>query len=195
MVNLIIMNKLVISLLLTVTVSLPICSASAQIATSNPSATATIQATSTPSLRPNEHRETGKKTKEASASDVQEKTWASEVWFPLIRLFGIAVIIGLLLWFIDLPKFLKDDAWTDRTVIALILVFSFAAATMINVEDKALTALKDVTLIVVGFYFGAAKAAGQLRDKDKDKGKDKDNNKEKEKKADTSPSTELPKER
>jgi hypothetical protein len=48
----------------------------------------------------------------------------------------------------------------------LILVFSFAAATMINVDEKALTALKDVTLIVVGFYFGSAKAAAQ---KEKDK--------------------------
>ncbi len=77
------------------------------------------------------------------------------------------MIIGLLLWFIDLPRFLEGDAWPARTVIALILVFSFAAATMINVDDKALTALKDVTLIVVGFYFGAAKAAGQEKEKDK----------------------------
>ena len=37
---------------------------------------------------------------------------------------------------------------------------------MINVDEKALTALKDVTLIVVGFYFGSAKAAAQ---KEKDK--------------------------
>jgi Na+/H+ antiporter NhaB len=105
--------------------------------------------------------------KELSSGKVQEKTWASEVWFPVIRLFGIAVIIGLLLWFIDLPAFLKGDAWTDRTVIALILVFSFAAATMINVDDKALTALKDVTLIVVGFYFGSAKVAAEQKEKDK----------------------------
>jgi hypothetical protein len=166
-VNVIIMNKLVASLLVTVTVSLPICSASAQVATGSPSATATAQATSTPSPHPNEHRKTGEKIKEVSASDVQEKTWESEVWFPIIRFFGIAVIIGLLLRFIDLPTFLKGDAWPARTVIALILVFSFAAATMINVDDKALTALKDVTLIVVGFYFGAAKAAEQRKEKDK----------------------------
>ena len=161
------MNKLIASLLVTVTVSLPICSASAQIPTGSPKATATAQATSTLSPRPNDHRKTGKNTKEVSASDVQEKTWASEVWFPIIRFFGIAVIIGLLLWFIDLPTFLKGDAWPARSVIALILVFSFAAASMINVDDKALTALKDVTLIVVGFYFSAAKAAGQQREKDK----------------------------
>ena len=105
--------------------------------------------------------------KEVSATDVQEKTWASEVWFPIIRFFGVAVIIGLLLRFIDLPAFLKGDAWPARTVIALILVFGFAAATMINVDDKALTALKDVTLIVVGFYFGAAKAAEHQKEKDK----------------------------
>jgi hypothetical protein len=85
------------------------------------------------------------------------------------------VVIGLLLWFIHLPTFLKGDAWPARTVIALILVFSFAAATMINVEDKALTALKDVTLIVVGFYFGAAKAAGQQKEEDKKSGETKGN--------------------
>ena len=77
------------------------------------------------------------------------------------------MIIGLLLWFIDLPDFLSREAWTDRTVIALILVFSFAAASMINVNDRALTALKDVTLIVVGFYFGAAQATAQQKEKDK----------------------------
>jgi hypothetical protein len=157
------MSKLVASLLLTVIVSLPICSASSQVATGSPSATA--QATSTSSAHPNEHRNSGKQTKEVSASDVQEKTWASEVWFPILRFLGVAVVIGLLLWFIHLPTFLKGDAWPARTVIALILVFSFAAATMINVEDKALTALKDVTLIVVGFYFGAAKAAGREKEK------------------------------
>jgi hypothetical protein len=161
------MNKLVASLLVMVTVSLPICSASAQVATGSPSGTATAQATSTSSPRPNEHSKAGKKTREVSASDVQEKTWASEVWFPIIRFFGVAVIIGLLLRFIDLPTFLKGDAWPARTVIALILVFGFAAATMINVDDKALTALKDVTLIVVGFYFGAAKAAEHQKEKDK----------------------------
>jgi hypothetical protein len=38
---------------------------------------------------------------------------------------------------------------------------------MINVDEKALTESKDVTLIVVGFYFGAAKAAGQRKETDK----------------------------
>jgi hypothetical protein len=38
---------------------------------------------------------------------------------------------------------------------------------MTKVDDKALAALKDMTLIVVGFYFGAAKAAGESQEKDK----------------------------
>ena len=162
------MNKLVASLLVMVTLCVPICLASAQVVTGSPSAPAVAQATTTSSPRPNERSKAGKRTKEVSAIDVQEKkTWASEVWFPIIRFFGVAVIIGLLLRFIDLPAFLKGDAWPARTVIALILVFGFAAATMINVDDKALTALKDVTLIVVGFYFGAAKAAEHPKEKDK----------------------------
>ena len=159
------MKRLVASFLITVTVALPICPAPRQVATVTPSVTA--QAISTSSPQPNEHPKAGENTKEVSASDVQEKTLASEVWFPILRFLGVAVVIGLLLWFIHLPTFLKGDAWPARTVIALILVFSFAAATMINVEDKALTALKDVTLIVVGFYFGAAKAAEQRKEKDK----------------------------
>jgi hypothetical protein len=158
--------KILRALLAAVIAFSPFCAGSAQVATDSPSATA--EATSPSSPRPNEHRKADKKTKEVSASDVQEKTWATEVWFPIIRLFGIAVIVGFLLWFIDLPDFLSREAWTDRTVIALILVFSFAAATMINVNDKALTALKDVTLIVVGFYFGASQAARQQREKNKE---------------------------
>jgi len=165
------MNKLVASFVIIVTLALPICSVPGQVTTGTPSVTA--EAISTSSPQANEHPKASKKTKEVSANNVQEKTWTSEVWFPIIRLFGIAVIIGVLLWFIDLPGFLKGDAWTDRTVIALILVFSFAAASMINVDDKALTALKDVTLIVVGFYFGAAKAAGQQKEKDKKAGESK----------------------
>jgi hypothetical protein len=159
------MNTLIAVLLVTLTVSFPISQASGQIDTGSPSATA--QATLTSSPDRNEHRKIDKKTKKISASDVQEKTWASEVWFPILRFLGIAAVIGLLLWSIHLRDFLKDDAWPARTVIALVLVFSFAAATLINVDEKALTALKDVTLIVVGFYFGAAKAAGQ---KEKDRG-------------------------
>jgi len=159
------MNSLIALLLVTLTVSFPISPALGQIATDSPSATA--QATFTSSPQRNEHRTINKKTKEVSASDVQGKTWASEVWFPILRFLGIGAIIGLLLWTIHLREFLKDDAWPARTVIALILVFSFAAATLVNVDEKALTALKDVTLIVVGFYFGAAHAAGQ---KEKDRG-------------------------
>lgn len=117
-VNLIRMNNLIILLLVAATVSFPICSALGQIATGSKSTTA--QATFTSSPSPNEHRTTDKETKEVSASDVQEKSWTSEVWFPIIRFLGIAVIIGVLLWFIDLPAFLKGDAWPTRTVSALI---------------------------------------------------------------------------
>jgi hypothetical protein len=126
LVNSVTMNKLVASFLITVAVALPICSAPGQVATGTPSVT--VQAISASSPQPNEHPKAGKKTKEVSASDVQEKTWASEVWFPIVQFLGIAVIIGFLLWFIDLPTFLQGDAWSARTVIALILVFSFAAA-------------------------------------------------------------------
>jgi len=74
------MNKLVVSLPLTVIVSLSICSASGQVGTNRPSAAATVQSGSQSSPHPNDQRETAKKDKEVPASDVHEKTWASEVW-------------------------------------------------------------------------------------------------------------------
>lgn len=157
------MNKLIIPLLVAFTAISPISSALAQVAERSPTAAEATQSTSTSAQEAtnNENQENG--SKDAVAPQTTAQSWNSQVWFPLIRLFGIATIIGVLLWFIDLPKFMDRQAWTDRTIVALILVFSFAAATMINVDDKSLTALKDVTLIVVGFYFGSAKAEGQKK--------------------------------
>jgi len=155
------MNRVVIPLLVGFTAFSPISFTLAQIAEGTPTATEVAQSMSTTAQGATSKEGQERKSKDAVASQATDQTWNSQVWFPLIRLFGIAAIIGLLLWFIDLPKFMDRQAWTDRTIVALILVFSFAASTMINVDDKSLTALKDVTLIVVGFYFGAAKVERQ----------------------------------
>jgi hypothetical protein len=158
----------------------PICLSCAQTTSVSPTVTSSAQPTSASNPKTSNKRKTENAKDEAAIGHAQEETWKTAVGFPIIRLLGIAIVIGGLLWFLDLRHFLKSEAWTDRTVIALILVFSFAAATMINVNPSALSALKDVTLIVVGFYFGAARATSQLREKDKDK----DKNERKEKDAD-----------
>ena len=49
--------------------------------------------------------------KASGAGEIRPKMWDSEVWFPLfsdvvwplLRLAGIAAIMGALLWYIDLP--------------------------------------------------------------------------------------------
>jgi hypothetical protein len=162
------MNKLIIPLAVGFVAISLFSPASAQIAVGTPTVTEEARLTSTTAQEANS-KEKERKPRDAVASQTVDKNWNSQVWFPLIRLFGIAAIIGVLLWFIDLPKFMDRQAWTDRTIVALILVFSFAAASMIDVDEKALTALKDVTLIVVGFYFGAAKSEGQKETKSVEK--------------------------
>ena len=163
------MNKLIIPLAAGFVAISSFSPASAQIAVSTPTVMEEERSTSTTEQQANSNEEQEKKPKDAVALQTIDKGWNSQVWFPLIRLIGIAAVIGVLLWFIDLPKFMDRQAWTDRTIVALILVFSFAAASMIDVNEKALTALKDVTLIVVGFYFGAAKSEGQKETKSVEK--------------------------
>jgi len=163
------MNKLIIPLAVGFVATSSFSPASAQIAERSPTVREEARSTSTTAQEANSKEEQETKPKSAETSQTIDKSWNSKVWFPLIRLFGIATIIGVLLWFIDLPKFMDRQAWTDRTLVALILVFSFAAASMIDVNEKALTALKDVTLIVVGFYFGAAKSEGQKETKSVEK--------------------------
>ena len=153
------MKKLLIPLAAFITLT-PI-----QFTLSQTSSSAPITAIATPS-QPAETKGSAKAHKPAQQTETTTSainatpTWTSEVYFPLIRLTGIAIILGVLLWWIDLPELMKAETWTDRTVIALIIIFSFAAATLINVSEKALTALKDITLIVIGFYFGAARSGG-----------------------------------
>jgi len=99
----------------------------------NTSATTTTQTTPTPEEVAKEKKKQEKTTTtESSTTSTSTPTtpadWKTEILFPLLRLLGIAVILGALLWWIDLPELMKGETWTDRTVIALIIIFSFAAA-------------------------------------------------------------------
>lgn len=50
---------------------------------------------------------------------------------------------------------MMDSLKEQRFLIALILVTAFVASIFIKVENEYFNAVKDVMLVIVGFYFGA----------------------------------------
>jgi hypothetical protein len=89
--------------------------------------------------------------------------WDVEVFAPLLR-FGIMVgVLWLLLSWIDLPSLLQKEAWSERTILALTVVFTFCAATLISLPKSIPAELKDVALVVIAFYFGASRAGREDR--------------------------------
>lgn len=62
-------------------------------------------------------------------------------------------------------QFAKGEFWTDRTVLALIVVFSFCTAALMDVAGSVLSTLKEVTLLVTGFYFGSGKGRDEQRER------------------------------
>jgi hypothetical protein len=84
--------------------------------------------------------------------------WEIEIVAPLLR-FGIMVgVLWFLLRWIDLPSLLQKEAWSERTILALTVVFTFCAAALISLPKSIPAELKDVALVVIAFYFGASRA-------------------------------------
>jgi hypothetical protein len=105
-------------------------------------------------------------TKESESDAVSY--WDENVWIPLIRFGGMAVIIGALMWVLNLPSVLGKEVWTERTIIAFAIVFTYCASALMGAMD-VLATLKDVALLTLGFYFGSAKG-----NRDDQKSKDPD---------------------
>jgi hypothetical protein len=84
--------------------------------------------------------------------------WDSNVWAPLVRLAGIVAIFGVLLWFLDLPSVLRSESWSERTILALAIIFTYCAAMLMGASE-VVSPLKDDVLVVIGFYFGASKGS------------------------------------
>lgn len=79
---------------------------------------------------------------------------------PLIQLFVVLVIIE---WFLKRMGITlgssatwKGIEWNTQTIIAVIVIFAFSIAALGGLTE-GLGALKDVALVVVGFYFGTQK--------------------------------------
>lgn len=72
----------------------------------------------------------------------------------------LLLILGVLVWAWQVT--FKDRAnnlnlqWDTRTMIGVVLIGTFCLATLIN--SSAANLLKDVVLVVVGFYFGTREA-------------------------------------
>ena len=86
--------------------------------------------------------------------------WDADVWAPLVRLAGIAVILGALIWFLDLPSVLRPELWSERTIVAFAIIFTYCAAALMG-ANNILGLFKDVALVVIGFYFGSSKGSGE----------------------------------
>jgi hypothetical protein len=84
----------------------------------------------------------------------------AEVVPALIRfviMVGVVGVLWLLLRWIDLPSLLQKEAWSERTILALTVVFTFCAAALISLPRSIPAELKDIALVVIAFYFGASR--------------------------------------
>ena len=85
--------------------------------------------------------------------------FVSQAWIfvrPLVQLVIILAIVEWILKRLGISLFSEKTKfeWTIQTVIAVILVSAFA---IVALGAGEITALKDLALVVVGFYFGTQK--------------------------------------
>lgn len=120
-----------------------------------------------PATPPSESAATPANTSQPSAQDAADKPfdWQADVLGPLARFGGVVLVLVLLIWWMGLPNLLKGEFWTDRTVLALIVMFSFCTAALMDVAGGVLSTLKEVTLLVIGFYFGSGKGRDEQRER------------------------------
>lgn len=78
-----------------------------------------------------------------------------KLWAPIFRL--VAVVLLLMFFFskMNLPLYLKKDSWSERTILAFAIVFTFCASALMG-GGQVEGPLKDVALVIIGFYFGAS---------------------------------------
>jgi hypothetical protein len=69
------------------------------------------------------------------------------------------LVAGLFIWFLQLRHVVKDR--NERTLVAITIVFAYCFSALIPELIVSTTGLKEVTLVVVGFYFGANQAGKQ----------------------------------
>lgn len=97
---------------------------------------------------------------------------ANIAWNFLSPILQVTLILIILEWV--LQKFGTSVVsvrgslnWNVQTVIAILVVGTFALASLTNLS-KGLDYLKDLSLVVVGFYFGTQKRIVETKDNDKE---------------------------
>lgn len=153
------MKTFLFTLLMAFLVAIP--SLLAQDSSGTTSATPLLGVSAASTTSPSDTSATSITPKTKDAEQNVAFNWTADVFGPLTRLLGIVVVLGLFLWWLELPTLLKRDAWTDQTVIAFIIIFTFCVSALINVEDRILSVLKDITAFVTGFYFGSGKRSNE----------------------------------
>jgi hypothetical protein len=76
-----------------------------------------------------------------------------------LKLGVLLLVAGLFIWFLQLRHVIKD--WNERTLVAITIVFAYCFSALIPELIVSTTGLKEVTFVVVGFYFGANQAGKQ----------------------------------
>jgi hypothetical protein len=86
---------------------------------------------------------------------------------PFLQLILVLVIIDWILskWGINLQSNVFRFEWNIQTLIALIVIGAFAIAALGGISDGIGT-LKDLALVVVGFYFGTQKRTIEVQTKE-----------------------------
>lgn len=88
-------------------------------------------------------------------------TTAWEFVKPLVQLVIILAIVDWLLKRLGISVFSDKTKfeWNVQTVIAIVIISAFALAALSGAD---IASLKDVALVVVGFYFGTQKKQNEM---------------------------------
>jgi hypothetical protein len=82
---------------------------------------------------------------------------------PLLQLAVVLLIVDWILQRLgmQLGMAVPPSQWNTQTIIAIAVVGAFSIAALIDI-DKGLAVLKDLALVVVGFYFGTQRHITEL---------------------------------
>jgi hypothetical protein len=114
------------------------------------------QTTTTPGARGSTSDHSGSPAKPSNVSG--EEVWST--FKPVIQFGLIAAIGGAFIWFMNLPSVIH--AWEERTVVAIAIVLTYCFSVFIPDLGAASSGIKDVVLVVIGFYFGTKQTAASV---------------------------------